>query len=338
MAEMKDQHKTDERLIDELTQLRRRVPELEALEAEREKAEEALRESEARTRSILNTTVDGIITITERGIVESLNPAAERIFGYCAAEVIGQNVKMLMPEPYRSEHDGYIGNYTRTGEAKIIGIGREAVGRRKDGSTFPMDLAVSATRLDRQCLFTGVVRDITELNELDARVLKGLTIFAQSLKLISNQVSETEDAFIYTIEALARAAEASDEDTGRHIARVNEYSKCLADELGLDAQFVRKIHYSAQMHDVGKIYLHPSLLGKPGSLTVEESAQMTQHTIHGAKILGDAPRLEMARQIALAHHEKYDGSGYPFGLKGEAIPLAARIVSVADVYDALRQK
>ena len=177
-----------------------------------------------------------------------------------------------------------------------------------------------------------------QLNELDAGVLKGLTIYAQSLKLISDQVSETEGAFIYTIEALARAAEASDEETGRHIARVNDYSKYLAEELGLDARFVRKIHYSAQMHDVGKIYLHPSLLGKPGSLTVKESAQMTQHTIYGAKILGDAPRLEMASQIALAHHERYDGSGYPFGLKGKAIPLAARIVSLADVYDALRQE
>lgn len=176
------------------------------------------------------------------------------------------------------------------------------------------------------------------VTELDACVLKGLTVYARSLNLISDQVRETEDAFIYTIEALARAAEANDKDTGRHILRVNEYSRCLAEALGLDAEFVRKIHYSAQMHDVGKIHLHPDLLRKPKGLTEEEFARMTQHPHYGAKILGGAPRLEMARQIALAHHENYDGSGYPCGLKGKTIPLAARIVRLADVYDALRQK
>ena len=176
------------------------------------------------------------------------------------------------------------------------------------------------------------------VNELDASALKGLTVYAQSLKFISDQVAETEDAFIYTIEALARAAEANDANTGDHIGRVNEYSKLLAEELGIDAEFVRKIHYSAQMHDVGKIYLDNGILRKSGRLAPEEWAEMTQHTVFGAKILGDEHRLEMARKIALAHHEKFDGSGYPSGLKGEAIPLAARIVSVADVYDALRQE
>ena len=176
------------------------------------------------------------------------------------------------------------------------------------------------------------------VNELDASVFKGLTVYAQSLKVISDQVAQTEDAFIYTIEALARAAEANDEDTGNHIVRVNEFSKCLAEELGLEAEFVAEIYYSAQMHDVGKIHLHTSLLTKPDSLTGEEFAEMAQHTIYGAKILGNAPRLAMARQIALAHHERYDGSGYPYGLKGESIPLAARIASVGDVYDALRQE
>ncbi|MFA5372396.1 MAG: CHASE domain-containing protein, partial [Sideroxydans sp.] len=114
-----------------------------------------------RLRTILDTVVDGIITIDERGIVETLNPAAERIFGYAAAEVIGQNIKMLMPEPYHSQHDGYLERYRNTGEARIIGIGREVVGRRKDGSTFPLDLAVNKMQLGDECRFTGIVRDIT---------------------------------------------------------------------------------------------------------------------------------------------------------------------------------
>ena len=104
-------------------------------------------EAEERMRSVVNHVADGIITIDDRGTVTTFNPAAERIFGYAAQEVIGQNIKMVMPEPYHSQHDGYLANYVRTGQAKIIGIGREVVGRRKDGSTFPLDLAINMFRL-----------------------------------------------------------------------------------------------------------------------------------------------------------------------------------------------
>ena len=119
-------------------------------------------DSEQRIRSVVENVVDGIITINVRGKVTTFNPAAERIFGYAAQEVIGQNVKMLMPEPYHGEHDGYIDNYVRTGQAKVIGIGREAVGRRKDGSTFPMDLTISAFQVGEARYFTGILRDITQ--------------------------------------------------------------------------------------------------------------------------------------------------------------------------------
>ena len=129
----------------------------------RSTSEQALFESEARTRAILDAAVDAIITIDEDGHVESMNPAAERLFGYPASEVIGQNVKMLMPEPYRHEHDGYLHNYLTTGHKKIIGIGREVVGLRKDGTTFPMHLAVSELQLGDRRMFTGIARDITDL-------------------------------------------------------------------------------------------------------------------------------------------------------------------------------
>lgn len=125
-------------------------------------AEDALVEAAARLRAIVDTAVDGIITIDERGIVDSANAAVERIFGYPPEEVVGRSVSVLMPEPYRSQHESDLANYLRTGARKIVGIGREVRGRRRDGSEFPLELAVSETRLAGRRLFTGIVRDVTE--------------------------------------------------------------------------------------------------------------------------------------------------------------------------------
>ena len=119
------------------------------------------RDSQARTRAILDSAADGIITIDEHGVIESFNPAAEAIFGYGADEVLGQNVRMLMPAPTADQHEGYIRTYLRTGESKIIGHDREVVGLRKDWTTFPMEISVSEIRLAGAHVFTGVVRDIT---------------------------------------------------------------------------------------------------------------------------------------------------------------------------------
>ncbi|MEX2463761.1 MAG: PAS domain S-box protein [Balneolaceae bacterium] len=134
--------------------------------------EQKLRDSEARARTILRTTVDAIITIDEQGHIRSFNSAAERLFQYDTSEVIGKNVNILMPQPYKREHDSYISNYHKTGSRKIIGIGREVTGQRKDGSTFPMYLAVSEVKTNDEKLFTGIVRDITEQRRLEQEVLR----------------------------------------------------------------------------------------------------------------------------------------------------------------------
>jgi PAS domain S-box-containing protein len=133
----------------------------------RRKADHDLSESTERMRAIVETVVDGIITINDRGMIETFNPAAERIFGYRLDEVVGRNVSMLMPDPYHTEHDGYLKNYRDTGVRKIIGIGREVVGKRKDGSVFPIELAVSEMHLSARRMFTGIVRDITERKKVD---------------------------------------------------------------------------------------------------------------------------------------------------------------------------
>jgi PAS domain S-box-containing protein len=130
-------------------------------------AEQALRDSEARTHAILATAVDAVVVIDEHGIVETFNAAAERMFGFTAEEITGRNVNLLMPEPYRGEHDGYMANYLRTGVKKIIGIGREVAGRRKDGTVFPVDLAVSEARLGERRVFVGIVRDLTERKRVE---------------------------------------------------------------------------------------------------------------------------------------------------------------------------
>lgn len=136
------------------------------------RAERAQRISKAQVEAVVQTVLDGIVTINPKGIIDSVNPAVERIFGYHAHEMIGCNVKMLMPEPYRAEHDGYLHNYMTTGEAKIIGIGREVQGMRKDGSLFPIDLAVNEMTVDGKPAFVGILRDITERKEAEETLHK----------------------------------------------------------------------------------------------------------------------------------------------------------------------
>jgi two-component system CheB/CheR fusion protein len=122
------------------------------------RSESAVRGQAERLRAILETSVEGIITIDERGTIESFNRASETIFGYPAAEVVGKNVSVLMAAPHREQHDGYIENYKQTGHAKIIGIGRETFARKKDGTLFPIDLSVSEVKLSDRRIFTGFIR------------------------------------------------------------------------------------------------------------------------------------------------------------------------------------
>jgi len=139
-----------------------------------------LSEIEQRMRSIVDHVVDGIISSDEQGTITTFNAAAERLFGYSAGEAIGCNLKLLMPDPYKREHDAYIQNYIRTGRAKIIGIGREVVGRRRDGSDFPMDLAISEFKIAGQRHFTGIVRDITERKRLEHELHERLHELAEA--------------------------------------------------------------------------------------------------------------------------------------------------------------
>lgn len=153
---------------------------------------------------------------------------------------------------------------------------------------------------------------------------------------IEKAKAATEDAFMQSVMLLARAAELHDSDTGNHILRVNEYSYVLARLSGQNKEFCNDIRVFGALHDVGKMSVDKAILHKKGALNAEERLEMEKHTVYGYKILQVSQRLAMAADLAHCHHEKWDGTGYPCRLKGRNIPLAARIVSLADVYDALR--
>ena len=133
-------------------------------------AQAALLEREAHLQSVLDTVPDAMVVIDTRGIMQSFSATAERLFGYSASEAVGKNVSILMPQPYRGHHDAYLARYMATGERRIIGVGRLVVGQRKDGSTFPMELAVGEMRSGDRRFFTGFVRDLTERQETQQRV------------------------------------------------------------------------------------------------------------------------------------------------------------------------
>lgn len=127
-------------------------------------------ENDSHLQIVMNTVLDGMIIINDEGIIQSFNSAAERIFGYSPEEVRGQNVKMLMPDPYHTEHDGYLKNYLETGDRKVIGIGREVKAKRKDGSIFPMELGINEMVFAEKRVFVGTIRDITERKEAEESI------------------------------------------------------------------------------------------------------------------------------------------------------------------------
>ncbi|MCG8566584.1 MAG: response regulator [Desulfobacterales bacterium] len=168
------------------------------------------------------------------------------------------------------------------------------------------------------------------------RVLRERALKAQTRK--SHQ--ELKQAYIDSIHRLVMAAEFKDEETGDHIIRIGAYASAMARKLGMDDSYGENIQYAAPMHDVGKIGIPDRILLKPGKLNNEEWTVMKRHTLIGAQLLSNSKSkiLQMAEEIALTHHERFNGKGYPHGKAGEAIPLCGRIVAIADTFDALTSK
>jgi two-component system sensor kinase FixL len=179
---------------------------------------------EAHLRSILDTVPDAMIVIDEHGTMQDFSSAAERQFGYTAQEAVGQNVKMLMPSPYRENHDAYLARYLTTGERRIIGIGRVVVGERKDGSTFPMELAVGEMQSNNRRFFTGFIRDLTERQQTEARLqdlqselvhISRLTAMGEMASALAHELNQPLSAIANYLKGLRRLLERSpDERSG----------------------------------------------------------------------------------------------------------------------------
>ncbi len=263
---------------------------------------------------------------------EWVNPAWERTLGYSRAELL-RRPRMELVHPEDRERTG-------AEVAKLATIGTDTVSFRNrylaaDGSYRWLEWNTRAVPSERRLY--AAARDVTAAQRAEEALERQAEILES---MLSERTRALDEARLETLQRLALAAEYHDHDTHQHTERVGRNAALIARQLGLPEQSVALIRRAAPLHDIGKIGVSNAILLKKGKLTLEELEQMREHTRIGAKILAH-PKfaiLQMAQQIALTHHERCDGTGYPDGLSGRAIPLSGRIVAVADTFDALTHR
>ncbi len=260
----------------------------------------------------LENTIDSVVITDINSVIQYVNPAFTAITGFTKEEAVGGKPGILR-SPYTTER-----TYKAMWEVILSGgwWRGEIINLKKTGEIWHSFLSISQVRdaSGTPLAYVGIARDITEMKRME------------------NKLREMSLEAIFM---LSTAAEAKDEVTGSHIQRVRHFSEAIAAQMGLSPTEATEIGYSSMMHDVGKIQIPDAILGKPAQLSDEEWQVMRRHPSFGRSILGEKSFYQTARDIAGCHHERWDGTGYPWGKKGEEIPLAARIVTVADVFDAL---
>jgi PAS domain S-box-containing protein len=261
---------------------------------------------ERRTRATVENIIDGIITIDEHGIIQSVNPAVQRIFGFGPQELIGNNVRMLAPEPVRGAHDSYLANYVDTGEAKIIGIGREVEGLRKNGSMFPMDLSIAEFRAGTERLFVGVVRDITERKEMDRMKTEFVSTVSHELRtpltsirgslgmIASGKLGEMPDQ-------VQRMVDLAQKNTERLINLVNDLLEMERIQSG-------RMKFEFQPLDLTSLVEKSLEANKPYAEAHKVAFEM-RTTTPGVLVRGDGDRLTQVMANLLSNAAKFSPEG-----------------------------
>lgn len=244
-----------------------------------EEPHQALREREAHLRSILDTVPDAMIVIDVHGIMQSFSATAERLFGWTAAEAVGRNVSMLMPQPYHDAHDGYLARYLVTGERRIIGIGRVVVGERRDGSTFPMELAVGEMRSADRRYFTGFARDLTERQETERRLqdlqselvhVSRLTAMGEMASALAHELNQPLSAAANYLKGSRRLLESEAPD----LPRLREAMEKAADQTLRAGQIIRRLRdFVARGESEPRIESLPKAIEEAGVLALIGAAE-----------------------------------------------------------------
>jgi PAS domain S-box-containing protein len=281
-------------------------------------ADEILRSTNELLQALINAAPVAIDVVDMEGNVKLWSPAAERLFGWKKDEIIGKHLASV-PEKLKSEVDEQIRDELR-GATRY---GLETQRKRKDGSMIDVQLWTSPLHDSEGKVIgsVGILADITERKKAE--------------QLIQRLNAELLIAYDETLEGWARALDLRDNNTEDHSVRVMDLTIDLANALGASESDLVHIRRGALLHDIGKMGIPDAILHKPGPLTEDEWRVMRMHPVFAYDLLSGIPFLRPAMDIPYYHHEKWDGSGYPLGLSGKHIPLAARIFSIVDVWDAL---
>jgi len=282
--------------------------------------------------AFIESASDAVVGVSPAGQITGWGDGASRLFGYPAAEALGQPIAMLAPAD-RADEPGALIERALSGE-RIERVETERVA--KDGGRLNVLLSVAPIwGDDREFVgLVGIFRDLSAQRDAEAALRASEQRYITELR---DTLSELHEARFEDLRRLALMAEYRDDDTNKHTERVARTAALLAQQLGLDGELVSTIHHAAPLHDVGKVGIPDEILLKPDKLTLEEFEVIKTHTVIGGRILCESrfPVVKMAMQIAFTHHERWDGSGYPSGLQGEETPIAGRIIAVADAFDAM---
>lgn len=275
-------------------------------------------------RAVLNSSPIGIILLDQKGVVKAWSLSAERILGWKSDEVIEEPIYTVM-----AQNRNIITLLKKVLKGETI-TNTELSCRGIEGSEIEIEITISPVyNTDKSMLYILLMfSDITERKRLERENIKNLQVMTALYK-------ELQKSYDATIESLGKALELRDKDTEGHTKRVAELTEALARKFGIEEEDIIHIRRGAILHDIGKLSIPDAILLKPGKLNEEEWNVIKKHPEFAYIVLSSIEYLRPALDIPYCHHEKWDGTGYPRGLKGEDIPLSARIFAVVDVWDAL---